>query len=100
MTGIQWTDRTWNPSTGCDRVSPGCDNCYALTMAARLKGMGQEKYQHDGDPRTSGPGFGVTVHPDTLDLPLRWRKPVRIFVNSMSDLFHDQVPERFIARVF
>jgi protein gp37 len=100
MTGIQWTDIVWNPTTGCDQVSPGCDHCYALTMAKRLKGMGQAKYQRDGDPRTSGPGFGLTVHPDALSLPLRWRKPRRVFVNSMSDLFHADVPDWFIARVF
>lgn len=100
MTTIEWTDATWNPSTGCDRVSPGCDNCYALTMAGRLKAMGQEKYQRDGDPRTSGPGFGLTMHADALDLPLRWRKPRRVFVNSMSDLFHPEVTEEFIGRVF
>lgn len=99
-TGIQWTDATWNPTTGCDRVSPGCDNCYALTMASRLKRMGQAKYQADGDPRTSGFGFGVAVHADTLDQPLRWTRPRRIFVNSMSDLFHDKVPDDFIAHVF
>ena len=100
MTGIQWTDETWNPTTGCDRVSPGCDHCYAMTMAKRLKGMGQAKYQRDGDPKTSGPGFGLTVHPDALDLPLQWRKPRKVFVNCMSDLFHDDVPDDFIARVF
>jgi protein gp37 len=100
VTGIQWTDAVWNPTTGCDRVSPGCDHCYAMTMAKRLKGMGQAKYQRDGDPRTSGPGFGLTVHHDALMLPLRWRKPKRIFTNSMSDLFHKDVPEEFIARVF
>lgn len=100
MTGIQWTNVVWNPTTGCDRVSPGCDNCYALTMAKRLKGMGQAKYQRDGDPKTSGPGFGLTVHPDALDLPLHWLKPRRIFVNSMSDLFHDSVPDEFIGSVF
>ena len=100
MTGIQWTDETWNPTTGCDRVSPGCDNCYALTMAGRLKRMGQAKYQHDGDPKTSGPGFGLTTHADALDLPLRWRKPRRVFVNSMSDLFHESVSTTFIAAVF
>jgi len=100
MTGIEWCDETWNCVTGCDKVSPGCDHCYALTMAKRLKGMGQTKYQNDGDPRTSGPGFGLTVHPDVLDLPLRWRKPRRVFVNSMSDLFHDGVPDEFIAKVF
>lgn len=99
-TAIEWADRVWNPTTGCDRVSPGCDHCYAMTMAKRLKGMGSAKYQRDGDPRTSGPGFGVSVHPDALDLPLKWRKPQRIFVNSMSDLFHDQVPDEYIARVF
>jgi protein gp37 len=100
MTGIEWTQAVWNPTTGCDRVSPGCDHCYAMTMAKRLKGMGQAKYQRDGDPRTSGPGFGLTVHPDVLDLPLRWRKPRRVFVNSMSDLFHESVPTEFIAQVF
>lgn len=97
---IQWTDETWNPTTGCDQVSSGCDNCYALTMAARLKAMGQAKYQTDGRPETSGPGFGLQVHPDTLDQPMRWRKPRRVFVNSMSDLFHPQVPDDFIADVF
>lgn len=97
---IEWTDATWNPVTGCDRTSPGCDNCYALTLAARLKGMGQPKYQRDGDPRTSGPGFGVVCHADSLDVPLRWRKPRRVFVNSMSDLFHPDVPHDFIAQVF
>ena len=66
---IEWTEATWNPATGCDRVSAGCDNCYALTLAKRLKAMGSAKYQNDGDPRTSGPGFGVTVHPDALDEP-------------------------------
>lgn len=99
-TGIQWTEETWNPTTGCDRISPGCDNCYALTMAKRLKAMGQEKYQTDGDPRTSGPGFGVAVHPDSLTVPLRWRKPRRVFVNSMSDLFHARVPESFVGGVW
>jgi protein gp37 len=100
MTGIQWTDETWNPTTGCDRISPGCDNCYALTMAGRLKVMGQAKYQTDGDPRTSGPGFGLAVHADALTIPLRWREPRRVFVNSMSDLFHAKVPREFIDEVF
>ena len=100
MTKIEWTDEVWNPTTGCDRISPGCDNCYALTMAKRLKGMGQAKYQSDGDPRTSGPGFGLAVHPDALTEPLRWKKPRRVFVNSMSDLFHARVPREFLARVF
>lgn len=97
---IEWTDATWNPTTGCDRVSPGCDNCYALTMAKRLKGMGNPKYQTDGDPRTSGPGFGITIHSDVLTAPLRWRVPRRVFVNSMSDLFHARVPREFVTRVW
>ena len=67
---IEWTEATWNPTTGCDR-SPGCDHCYALTLAKRLKAMGSPKYQSDGDPRTSGPGFGLTIHPDSLDVPSR-----------------------------
>lgn len=100
MTGIQWTDATWNPTTGCDRISPGCDNCYALTMARRLKAMGQAKYQNDGHPTTSGPGFGLTVHSDVLAEPYKWRKPRRVFVNSMSDLFHARVPWEFIADVW
>lgn len=99
-TGIQWCDATWNPTSGCDRVSPGCDHCYAMTLAKRLKAMGSPRYQVDGDPRTSGPGFGVQAHAVALDQPLRWTKPRRIFVNSMSDLFHDQVPTEFIAEVF
>jgi protein gp37 len=97
---IEWTEATWNPVTGCDRVSAGCDHCYALTLAARLKAMGQPKYQRDGDPRTSGPGFGVTMHPAELEIPKRWRRPRVIFVNSMSDLFHPQVSADFVARVF
>jgi protein gp37 len=97
---IEWTDATWNPVTGCDRVSPGCAHCYALTLAGRLKGMGNPHYQRDGDPKSSGPGFGVTLHEDVLDKPLRWRKPRMVFVNSMSDLFHDAVPDEFIRRVF
>jgi transposase len=97
---IEWTEATWNPVTGCDRVSPGCDHCYALTLAARLKAMGSPKYQEDGDPRTSGPGFGVTLHPDELAVPRRWRRPRHVFVNSMSDLFHPRVPVGFIADVF
>lgn len=99
-TSIEWTDAVWNPTTGCDKVSAGCDNCYALTMAKRLKAMGHAKYQTDGPTGTSGPGFGLTVHDDVLDLPLRWRKPRRVFVNSMSDLFHEKVPDEFIAEVF
>lgn len=99
-TTIEWTETTWNPVTGCDRISPGCDNCYALTLAKRLKAMGSAKYQRDGNPRTSGPGFAVTTHPDTLAAPQRWRTPRLVFVNSMSDLFHARVPTAFIAEVF
>ncbi|KAB1108934.1 phage Gp37/Gp68 family protein [Micromonospora aurantiaca] len=97
---IEWTQATWNPTTGCDRVSSGCDNCYAMTLAKRLKAMGQPRYQKDGDPRTSGPGFGVTCHPDALKLPSTWRRPRLVFVNSMSDLFHAQVPADFVRQVF
>jgi protein gp37 len=81
-TAIEWTEVTWNPSTGCDRISSGCDNCYALTLAKRLKAMGAAKYQVDGDPRTSGPGFGVAIHPDALRQPYAWRSPRVVFVNS------------------
>jgi protein gp37 len=97
---IEWTEATWNPVTGCDRVSAGCDHCYAMTLAKRLKAMGSAKYQNDGDPRTSGPGFGVTMHPRTLDEPLKWRSPRVVFVNSMADLFHAQVSLDFIRQVF
>lgn len=99
-TAIEWATKVWNPTTGCDRVSPGCDHCYALTMAKRLKGMGSAKYQRDGDPRTSGPGFAATYHSGALGEPFRWRKPQRCFVNSMSDLFHDAIPDVFIQRVW
>lgn len=100
QTAIEWTDATWNPTTGCERVSPGCDNCYALTLAKRLKAMGNPRYQVDGPPRTSGPGFGLTLHWDVVDQPRRWRRPRRVFVNSMSDLFHNDVPDDFVRRVF
>jgi protein gp37 len=98
---IEWTDATWNPVTGCDRVSPGCAHCYALELAPRLRAMGVKRYvdARDGG-RSSGPAFGVTLHPDVLEQPLRWRRPRRVFVNSMSDLFHDEVPSYFIDRVF
>jgi protein gp37 len=99
-TSIEWTEVTWNPTTGCDRISSGCDNCYAMALAKRLKAMGQPKYQNDGDPRTSGPGFGVTVHPSALSLPLDWRGNKTVFVNSMSDLFHARVPVSFVRDVF
>jgi protein gp37 len=88
---IEWTDATWNPVTGCTKVSPGCKNCYAERLAVRLRAMGNPRYQN---------GFSVTLHPNLLTLPLRWRQPKRIFVNSMSDLFHEAVPETFIHRVF
>ena len=97
---IEWTEVTWNPVTGCDRGAAGCDNCYALTLAKRLKAMGAEKYQNDGDPRTSGPGFGVTIHPKSLEQPYRWRTPRVVFVNSMSDLFHARVPISFVRDIF
>ncbi|MFC8847711.1 MULTISPECIES: DUF5131 family protein [unclassified Micromonospora] len=97
---IEWTEATWNPTTGCDRISRGCDHCYALTLAKRLKAMGSPKYQTDGDPRTSGPGFGVATHQAELTLPLRWREPRIVFVNSMSDLFHARVPFDFVEQVF
>lgn len=97
---IEWTETTWNPTTGCDRVSPGCDHCYALTLAKRLKAMGSAKYQTDGDPRTSGPGFGVALHDSALSQPYRWRSPRIVFVNSMSDLFHAKVPLEFVRDVF
>ena len=97
---IEWTEVTWNPTTGCDRISPGCDNCYALTLAKRLKAMGSAKYQNDGDPRTSGPGFGVSFHDDALMEPLRWRKPHTVFVNSMSDLAHARISDWQIAKMF
>lgn len=97
---IEWTDTTWNPITGCDQISPGCDNCYALTLAKRLKAMGARKYQIDGDPRTSGPGFGVNVHPAAILEPLRWRSPRKVFVNSMSDIAHAHVNRQAQARIW
>lgn len=99
-TAIEWATDVWNPSTGCDQVSPGCAHCYALDLAARLKRMGKAKYQVDGDPRTSGPGFGVTLHEHVLEMPLLQRRPRTYFVNSMNDLFHEDVPTDFIRRVF
>ena len=99
-TAIEWTDITWNPTTGCDQVSPGCDNCYALTQAGRLKAMGSPRYQKDGDPKTSGPGFALQIWPDKLSHPFTWSKPSMVFVDSMSDLFHPDVPTEFIEQVF
>lgn len=97
---IEWTEATWNPTTGCDKISSGCDHCYALTLAKRLKAMGSAHYQTDGDSRTSGPGFGVQMHEDALDVPRKWSNPRLVFVNSMSDLFHARVTTDFIRRVF
>jgi protein gp37 len=88
---IEWTDATWNPVTGCTKISPGCKHCYAERMAARLQAMGQANYKN---------GFKVTLQPQMLELPLHWRSPKRIFVNSMSDLFHDDVPDEYIKQVF
>jgi len=88
---IEWTEVTWNPVTGCSKVSPGCKNCYAERFALRLQRMGNPRYRN---------GFSVTLHEDLLELPLRWEKPSLIFVNSMSDLFHESVPLDFIRRVF
>lgn len=99
-TGIEWTEVTWNPTTGCDRISPGCDHCYALALAKRLKAMRQAKYQQDGDPRTSGPGFGLSLHPAALQQPYTWPGRRTVFVNSMSDLFHARVPLSFVRDVF
>lgn len=98
-TSIEWTELSWNPVTGCDRISTGCDHCYALTMARRLKAMGTPQYQTDGDPRTSGPGFGVAMHPEALNQPYKWSGRRTVFVNSMSDLFHAKVTTEFILDV-
>ncbi|KJC64483.1 DUF5131 family protein [Agreia bicolorata] len=98
--GIEWTEVTWNPTTGCDKVSPGCDNCYALALSKRLKAMGSLKYQNDGNPITSGPGFGIAVHPTALQQPYKWKGQKVVFVNSMSDLFHAKVPLDFVRQVF
>lgn len=99
-TNIEWAQEVWNPTTGCDRISAGCDSCYALAMAKRLKAMGSAKYQNDGDPRTSGPGFGVAIHPGALSIPLRRYKPSRFFVNSMSDVGHPRIPRWFVAQMW
>jgi len=88
---IEWTESTWNPLTGCTKVSPGCTRCYAERMAERLQAMGQDNYRN---------GFRLTLQPHMLELPLRWKKPQAIFVNSMSDLFHEDVPLDYIQRVF
>lgn len=88
---IEWTEATWNPVTGCSKVSAGCKNCYAERLAFRLQAMGNSRYQN---------GFKTTLHEDLVDLPKRWREPRLIFVNSMSDLFHEEVPLDFIKRLF
>lgn len=88
---IEWTDSTWNPITGCTKISSGCANCYAERMALRLKTMGNPSYTN---------GFSITMHEDMIDLPLKWKKPQTIFVNSMSDLFHEDIPTEFILRIF
>ncbi len=88
---IEWTESTWNPVTGCTKISSGCLNCYAERMARRLKAMGQKNYRN---------GFKVTCHKHTLDMPLQWKKPQMVFVNSMSDLFHKDVPDDFILDIF
>lgn len=90
-TSIEWTNWTWNPVTGCTKVSQGCKHCYAERMAKRLKAMGSQRYTN---------GFRLTLHEDLIDLPRKWRNPRRVFVNSMSDLFHEDVPFEFIQRVF
>ena len=91
QSSIEWTELTWNPVTGCSKVSQGCKFCYAEVMARRLKAMGLEKYRN---------GFNVTIHPKTLDEPYNWKKSRVVFVNSMSDLFHEEVPVEFIQDVF
>ena len=88
---IEWTDATWNPVTGCTKISPGCKHCYAERLANRLQAMGQSNYLN---------GFKVTLQPQMLEMPLHWKSPKRIFVNSMSDLFHANVPFDYIQRVF
>jgi len=91
LSRIEWTHSTWNPTTGCNKVSPGCEHCYAERMARRLHGMGVAKYRN---------GFEVTLHSDVLEAPLRWKKPQIIFVNSMSDLFHEQIPFEYVQQIF
>lgn len=91
MSKIEWTEYSWNPVTGCTKVSAGCKHCYAEILARRLKAMGQRNYAH---------GFEVTLHEGMLEAPLSWKRPRMVFVNSMSDLFHEAVPVAFIERVF
>jgi len=91
QSNIEWTEATWNPVTGCSKISAGCKNCYAERLAFRLQAMRNPRYVN---------GFNVTLHEDIVDLPKRWREPRLIFVNSMSDLFHEEVPLEFIQRLF
>ena len=91
QSSIEWTDATWNPTTGCSKISPGCKHCYAERMSKRLKAMGVKKYANE---------FKVTLHHDALEVPLTWKTPHNIFVNSMSDLFHEKIPMDFIQKVF
>ncbi len=88
---IEWTEASWNPVTGCDKISPGCKHCYAERLAKRLQAMGSPRYRN---------GFGITLHPDLINVPLTWRRPRQIFVNSMSDLFHEDIPIGFLVQVF
>ena len=88
---IEWTEATWNPVTGCTKISPGCKHCYAERLSFRLQAMGQPNYAN---------GFALTLQPPTLELPLRWKKPQVIFVNSMSDLFHKSIPTDYVKQVF
>jgi protein gp37 len=88
---IEWTEMTWNPVTGCTKISQGCKHCYAERMATRLHAMGSERYRN---------GFRLTLHHDLIELPKTWKKPRVVFVNSMSDLFHEDVPADFIRRIF
>lgn len=90
-TSIEWSDSTWNPLTGCNKISPGCTHCYAETMSKRLRLMGQRNYRN---------GFELTLHEHMLGVPLKWKAPRKIFVNSMSDLYHKDVPDQFIRKVF
>ncbi len=91
LSNIEWTEATWNPLTGCNKMSPGCKNCYAEKLSYRLQKMGQYNYRN---------GFDLTLHHQALKIPLKWKKPKLIFVNSMSDLFHKKVPISFIQQVF
>jgi len=91
QSSIEWTEMTWNPTTGCNKISAGCKYCYAEVMARRLQAMGIEKYQD---------GFNLAIHESALNIPYSWKSPKVVFVNSMSDLFHKDIPLRFIQKVF